>query len=197
MYGFEVGTTSQQDERFVAMFNDRKDVGHFNLFFHNCADFSRVVLNSYVPDLVHRNFIADVGLTTPKQVARSLVKYGERNPDVEVSTFVIPQVEGTVKRSHPVNGVTESLVKSKKYVIPMAVLTPHVMATVAVAYLIDGRFKMPKNALEFDLNQATVKPEEVEPSHAVPNRAERADGRSEGILSASPAAPGATAALLR
>ena len=198
IYGFEVGTTAEQDERFVALFNDRKDVSHFNLFFHNCADFARVVLDTYIPDVVHRNFIADVGLTTPKQVARSLVKYGEKHPDVDVSSFVIPQVEVTVKRSHAVNGVTESLVKSKKYLIPMAILTPHIMATVAVAYLVDGRLKMP-HAEEFDLNQAAVKPDEVAPLNLGPAPAQVASdgGDGGGSLPGGPAAPGRTAALLR
>src|SRR5438067_4547338 len=197
IYGFELGTTAQQDERFVALFNDRKDVSHFNLFSHNCADFSRVVLDTYIPDVVHRNFIADVGLTTPKQVARSLVKYGDKRPEVDVSAFVIPQVEGTVKRSHPVNGVAESLVKSKKYLIPMAVLTPHVMATVAVAYVVDGRFKIPKDVPEFDVNEAAVKPEEVVPVKDVPDTIETATGGTGEGPSGGPAAPGRTSALRR
>jgi hypothetical protein len=43
IHGFQVESTTEQDERFVAYVNDKKNVGHFNLFFHNCADFSRVV----------------------------------------------------------------------------------------------------------------------------------------------------------
>jgi hypothetical protein len=201
IFGFQVATTAEQDERFVALFNDRKDVGHFNLFFHNCADFSRVVLNTYIPDVVHRNFIADAGLTTPKQVAKSLAKYGDRHPDVEMSLFVIPQVEGRMKRSHSVNGVAESLVKSKKYVIPMAILTPHVTGTIALAYLVDGRFKMPKDAPAFDLNEAAVKPEEV--VRPLPNPAAVAPGVStaqsgdRSDMPHGPAAPGRTSALLR
>ena len=201
IYGFQIGTTAEQDERFVALFNDRKDVSHFNLFFHNCADFSRVVLDTYVPGVVHRNFIADVGLTTPKQVARSLVRYGEKHPDVQISSFVISQVDGTVTRSHAVNGVTESLVKSKKYIIPMAILMPHVTGTVALAYLVDGRFKLPKEAPEFDLNEAAVKQDEVAPVTTFPPGASSvaafdADGGGEE-LSGRPAAPGRTSALLR
>jgi hypothetical protein len=201
IYGFQIGTTAEQDERFVALFNDRKDVSHFNLFFHNCADFSRVVLDTYVPGVVHRNFIADVGLTTPKQVARSLVSYGEKHPEVQLSSFVIPQVDGTVARSHPVNGVTESLVKSKKYVIPMAILMPHVTGTVALAYLVDGRFKVPKDAPDFDLNEAAVKQEEVAPLTTFP-AGERSTATSvaesgRGELSGRPAAPARTSALLR
>jgi hypothetical protein len=42
--------------------------------------------------------------------------------------------------------VMESVVKSKKYVLPLAVLTPQVTAGLVVAYLTDGRFKAPKDA---------------------------------------------------
>ena len=74
IYGFQVETTLEQDERFIAVYNDRRNVGHFNLFFHNCADFSRVVMNLYFPGAIHRNFVADVGLMTPKQAAKSMLK---------------------------------------------------------------------------------------------------------------------------
>src|ERR1700753_1622485 len=41
IHGFQIDTTPEQDERFMAIFNDKKNVGHFNLLAHNCADFSR------------------------------------------------------------------------------------------------------------------------------------------------------------
>ncbi len=133
------------------IFNDRRNVGHFNLLFHNCADFSRVVLDIYLPHAIHRNFIADVGLMTPKQVARSLVNYGKKNPDLNMSAFVIRQVPGSIPRSHPVDGVAESLVKSKKFLIPLVVLAPEVTGGVVVAYLTDGRLKLPKDTVVFDI----------------------------------------------
>jgi hypothetical protein len=146
IYGFQIETTPEADERFIAEFNDNRNVSHFNLFFHNCADFSKMLLNVYYPHAVHRNFFVDVGITTPKQVARSLTKYAKRHPELDFSTFVIPQVPGTIHRSHPINGVVESLVKSKKYVVPLFVLSPQVTAGMIVAYLADGRFKPPKNS---------------------------------------------------
>ena len=159
MHGFEVDSTAEQDERFMAIFNDKKNVGHFNLLFHNCADFSRVVLDIYLPHAVHRNFIADFGLMTPKQVARSLVAYSQKYPDVNMSAFVIPQVPGTIPRSHAVDGVTESLVKSKKYLIPMTILAPAVTGAVVVAYLADGRLKLPKGTPVFNIgDQETTEP---------------------------------------
>ena len=151
IHGFQIDSTPEQDERFMAIFNDRKNAGHFNLLFHNCADFSRVVLDTYMPHAVHRNFIADVGLMTPKQVARSLVEYGKKYPEVNMTAFVIPQVPGSVPRSHPVDGVAESLVKSKKYLLPLTILAPEVTGGVVVAYMVDGRLKLPKGTPVFNI----------------------------------------------
>ena len=129
-----------------------RNKGHFNMFFHNCADFSRTVLDIYLPHAIHRSVVADLGMTTPKQVAKSLVKYGQKHPELEMSAFVIPQVPGSVARSHPVDGVAESLVKSKKYLLPMAVLSPELTGVVVVAYLSEGRMKLPKNATMFNVD---------------------------------------------
>jgi hypothetical protein len=156
IHGFQVKSTTEQDERFIAIFNDKRNVGHFNLLFHNCADFSRVVLDMYLPHAIHRNFIADVGLMTPKQVARSLVKYGKQHPELEMSAFVIPQVPGSVARSHAVDGVAESLVKSKKYLLPLVVLSPEFTGGVVVAYLAEGRMSLPKNATMFEIDDAEM-----------------------------------------
>ncbi len=145
IHGFQVETTREQDERLIAYFNDRRNIGHFNLFFHNCADFSRAVLDLYFPKAIHRNFVADFGLTTPKQVAHSLVKYGQKHPELEMSAFVIAQVPGDLPRSHPTRGVAESLVKSKRYLLPLAVLAPEITGGVAVTYLSEGRWKLPAN----------------------------------------------------
>jgi hypothetical protein len=156
IHGFQVVSTREEDERFIALFNDKKNVGHFNLLFHNCADFSRLVMDIYLPHAVHRNFIADVGLMTPKQAARSLVEYGRAHPEVQMSAFVIDQVPGSVPRSHGVDGVAESLVKSKKYLIPLAVLSPEFAGGVVVAYLVDGRLTLPKDAKVFEVNDAEI-----------------------------------------
>ena len=151
IHGFQIDSTPEQDQRFITTFNDRRNVGHFNLLFHNCADFSRVVLDIYLPHAIHRNFIADVGLMTPKQVARSLVSYGKKHPELNMTAFVIPQVPGSVARSHPVDGVAESLVKSKKYLLPLVILAPEVTGGVAVAYLAEGRLKLPKGTPVFEI----------------------------------------------
>ena len=165
IWGFEVSTTADQDATLIREFNERKNISHFNLFFNNCANFSEKVLNFYYPHSIHRNFIADAGIMTPKQAAKSLVKYSRRHPGTEMHTFVIPQVPGTIPRSRPVDGVVESLVKSKKYVLPLAVLHPIVAGSLVVAYLGDGRFHPDPHAAVFNPEES-MEPGEPAPSEA-------------------------------
>ncbi len=77
------------------------------------------------------------------QAARSLVSYSKRHRDLQFSSFVIPQVTGTVPRSTAVRGVLESLVKSKRYALPLisvAALHPYVGGSLALAWLEGSRF---------------------------------------------------------
>lgn len=151
IHGFEADTTPDQDLSLMNYFNDRRNVGHFNLFFHNCADFSKVVLQTYFPHAIHRNYLADFGLTTPKQLAKSMVRYGRQNPEIHLTAFTILQVPGTLPRSHPVEGIAESLVRSKKYIIPLAVLVPEFAGGVTVGYLVRGRLALPRDAQVFKI----------------------------------------------
>jgi hypothetical protein len=150
IWGFEINTTSEQDNALIARFNARRNVSHFNLLFNNCANFSEKILNFYYPHSIHRNFIADAGMMTPKQAAKSLVKYSRHHPNTDIYTFVIPQVPGSIPRSTPVDGVVESLVKSKKYVVPIAVLHPYIAGSLIAAYFSDGRFHPDPHAVVFN-----------------------------------------------
>jgi len=156
IHGFQIDTTPEQDERFIAIFNDKKNVGHFNLIAHNCADFSREVLDTYFPKSERRSFFADFGIMTPRQAARSLVQYGRKHPDLNMTAFTIPQVPGTMKRSTKIDGVAASLIRSKKYVIPLAVLAPEATGAVAVDYLVAGRQKLPKDAKLFQIGDTAL-----------------------------------------
>ncbi len=127
---------------------------HYDVLFANCADFARTVLNFYAPHAVHRNFFADAGITTPKQVARSLVGYAKKHPIVELSSFQIPQIPGSIQRSRPADGVAEGLIKSKKYLVPLAIMSPVVTGSIAVVYLAEGRFNPKRGAGVFDIARA-------------------------------------------
>jgi hypothetical protein len=151
-YGFEIETTSAQDEAFIQRYNAAPNRSHFHLSYRNCADFAKDVINFYYPKAVHRSIIADIGMTTPKQTAKTLIKFSARHPQLEFSRFVIPQVLGSVARSTAVHGVVESFLKSKKYIVPSAVASPIFAGCVAAVYVVTGagRFDPAKQALVFN-----------------------------------------------
>ncbi|MGO9125665.1 MAG: hypothetical protein ACLP6G_12365 [Terriglobales bacterium] len=147
IYGFQIETSAEKDDEFIRVYNSRDNRSQFNLLDHNCADFARQAINFYYPRTLHRNLIADMGITTPKQIAKVLVQFDGRHPELQSSGFVVPQVPGTVPRSTTVHGVVESLLKSKKYIVPVAVFEPVAAGAIAVAYVGGGRFDPKKNAL--------------------------------------------------
>jgi hypothetical protein len=168
IYGFQIETSEQQDDELIRLLNaranhrSRRNLATFFLS-HNCADFARDILNFYYPHSVHRNFLADAGITTPKQVASSLVKYQRRHSDLELSSFVIPQVPGSRHRSQPVDGVAEALVRSKKYVVPLAVLHPFITGSIAFLYLGEGRFSPSRQVKRFPPSPEISALREVQP----------------------------------
>ena len=154
IYGFEIETTPEQDAAFIEQWNRRDNRSHFNLLYSNCADFAAAVMNFYAPQSVHRNYFADLGIMTPKEVARSLARHARKHRELEMSSFLVPQVPGSIQRSKSVDGVAETVVKSKKYVVPLAILNPTLTGSIAVAYFTKGRFDPKRNAETFDIAQA-------------------------------------------
>jgi RES domain-containing protein len=146
IYGFAFETSEQQDDALIEHLNSAPNKARFNLLFRNCADFAKGVINFYYPKAVRRSIVADAGITTPKQIAKSLVNFSRKNPELSTSTFMLPQVPGELRRSRPVRGVFESLLRSKKYALPLAVLYPWVAGGGGIAYLVRGRFNPTKHA---------------------------------------------------
>ena len=113
IYSFKIVTTEEQDDRLIEEYNGKENFSHFNLFTNNCADFSRALLNFYFPTAIHRSITADIAITTPKQVAKSLSAYAKHHDQLELSEIIIPQIPGNYPRSHMNRGVVESLLKTK------------------------------------------------------------------------------------
>jgi hypothetical protein len=144
MFAFGMTTTEAQDDRLIAFLNGRPNENHFGLLSHNCADFARQIIDFYYPHVVHRDVAGDLGIMTPKQAAQCVVRYDKKHPGIEISTFVIPQVHGSVPRSSQVRGVLDSFVHTKKYAIPLAPLAfvhPLVGGGMAYAWVEGMRFK--------------------------------------------------------
>jgi hypothetical protein len=150
IYGFEIETSPDQDARLISKFNRQPNRQRYNFVTKNCADFGREVIDFYYPHAVHRSLIGDLGVTTPKQIAKSLAKYSRRHPDLESSTFLIPQVPGTARRSTSVHGVLESVVVAKKYMVPLFFLQPYVAGSLLAGHFGEGRFDPAQHASILD-----------------------------------------------
>ena len=137
-YAYEIETSRAQDAAFIRAYNLSVNRERFRTVSHNCADFAKDVINFYYPKALHRSVVADVGITTPKQMAKTLIKFSGRHPELQFSRFVIPQIPGSVARSTPVHGVVESFFKSKKYIVPTAVASPILAGCVLAVYVGTG-----------------------------------------------------------
>lgn len=151
LYGFRFATTPEQDDQLIKFLNSSPNAGSYELLNRNCADFVKQIVNFYYPHAVHRSVIADLGVMTPKQAAKSLVHTGKHRPQMKLTRFIIPQVPGT-KRSKPVHGLIESVVLAKKYVAPFLLFHPFVVGGVEAAYWTGWRFNPAKDAYIFDPN---------------------------------------------
>lgn len=148
LWGYQIDTTEEQDERFVAMMNDLPNQHRYHLRKTNCANFAADVVNFYFPGAIPRgDHIADFGLMTPKQVARCLDAFGVKHRELHLRVLEVPQVPGTLRRSRPVRGGAEAGIKTKRYLAILAVIQPEVPIGCAVLYMIHGRWPMGRGAL--------------------------------------------------
>jgi hypothetical protein len=144
IYTFGLESSEAQDDELIRIFNDGPNHPRFRLLLRNCADFARQTIDFYYPHAVHRSLTGDLGIMTPRQAAKCVVRYSKKHPDQPFSSYVIPQVAGTLPRSSAVRGVLESFVKEKRYVLPLAplaVLHPAVGGALAYAWLGGSHFE--------------------------------------------------------
>jgi hypothetical protein len=139
-YIFIASTTVEQDRQLIDEFNSLPNVNHFNGMTHNCADFTKHIIDTYFPHAAHRDPINDFGMTSPKAVARSFAHWAHHHPEVQYHVVHFAQLPGTIKRSSESRSGTEQLYHSKKLLVPMAVFLPHELAIATGSYLLTGRF---------------------------------------------------------
>jgi hypothetical protein len=152
-----VSTTVEQDQKLIDEFNSLPNVNHFNGMTHNCADFTKLLIDTYFPHAAHRDPINDFGMTSPKAVARSFAHWAHRHPQVQYRVVHFAQLPGTIKRSSECRSGTEQLYHSKKLLVPMAVFFPHELAVVTGSYFLTGRFNPER---EFE-EHATIRETEL------------------------------------
>ncbi len=160
IYGFEIETTPEQDDALIRKLNSSPNRSHFHLATNNCADFAKGVLNFYYPRSEHRSLVADLAITTPKQLAKTLTKFSSRHPELKFSRLIISQVPGSMPRSTNVHGVVESFFKAKKYIVPSVVVSPIFAGAVAAVYVTTGagRFEPGRDAMVWVVGGSPERP---------------------------------------
>jgi hypothetical protein len=141
VYAFRFDTTEAQDDAFIARMNSAGNQSQFDLLYSNCADFARVVLNSYFPQTFRRSIFPDAGMTTPKQLAWKLERYARKHPDTHLEIFEIPQVPGYRHNSGANKNIAESL-STTAYAIPIAIVNPYIAGGLFVDFLVRGHYRL-------------------------------------------------------
>lgn len=176
VYIFMIDTTVEQDKELISQFNASPNENHFNGITRNCADFTKRVINTYFPHAATTDYINDFGMTTPKAIARSFVRYAVRNPKSNLRVLHFAQVPGTIKRSNEVRSGTEQLYRSEKLLIPMLIFADYGVPAVAASYLLTGRFNPEREFEKHPAEQANrrepVKTQEEDQAQVVGTPAE-------------------------
>ena len=144
VYIFSIRTTLEQDRQFIAEFNDAANKNHFNGLTHNCADFTKRIVNTYFPHSAKADYLNDFGMTSPKAVARTFTHYALHHPESQLRIMHFAQVPGTIKRSRIVRSGTEQLFHSGKLAVPMTLLAHYALPVVTMSYLTMARFNVEK-----------------------------------------------------
>ena len=146
IWGYRIATTREQDKRFVEHMNDMANLHTYHLHRVNCADFVADAVNFYYPGTVRENKVPDFHLMTPKQVAHSVERYGQMHPEAGLQVFEIPQIPGTLRRSRPLRGAADMLLKTKRYLFTLLVIQPEAVAAMWLMYLDGGRWQIGQGA---------------------------------------------------
>lgn len=141
VYAFTVATTKDEDLRFIEAFNQRPNVSHFSTMYANCADFAMAVINTYFPGTVHRDYLNDFTMSTPKAVARQLtLRFARKHPERSLTVQKFSQVPGPIKRSFDNRNFSEEAFRSRKYLITEAILNQELLGVFVASYYLTARF---------------------------------------------------------
>ncbi len=173
IYIFQVATTQEQDEQFIREFNARANVNHYSGYWNNCADFARLVVNTYFPNSTHRNFLNDLGATTPKAIARSFTHYAEHHPELELRVTRIEQLPGTYKRSSDSREGTEEFFRAKKWMVPLLALGYYGLPVAATSYYLTGQFNPDRELRKHPSGEAALLTGQLADAKAEGDKADR------------------------
>ncbi|HVW78364.1 MAG TPA: hypothetical protein VHB45_12180 [Alloacidobacterium sp.] len=142
---YAVRSTHAQDQAIVDWLNADANVNHYNGVTRNCAVFTRELVNLIFPHAVHRDFLNDLGMMSPKAAARSFSRWATKHPELGFYSMHFAQQPGDLPRAGMACNGTEAAIHIKKYLIPAAMIGDHEVAgSFFVAYFLTGRFDLYK-----------------------------------------------------
>ncbi len=147
LFGYQLATTPEQDQAIIDQLNAGPNRHAYALHDTNCADFVANFFNLDYPGLIARNRFIDFTLTTPKNIAHSITRYGQAHAEAALKVFEIDQLPGSQRRSRPVRGAAEMLLKQKRYAFTLAVIQPEAMPFLYAFYRKDGRWPVGQGAV--------------------------------------------------
>ncbi len=149
---FAAKTTRPQDEEVMRWLNSHPNVNEYNSFTNNCSNFTEALINTIYPHAIHRDFLNDLLMMSPKAAAHTFTRYGTAHPDLGLYSLHFAQSPGALPRAGLARSGTEDAIHMKKYLIPAALIGDHEVAgSFFVAYYFTGRFGLYK---EYSLNAA-------------------------------------------
>jgi hypothetical protein len=151
IYMFRVKTTPEQDRAILAKFNGTRNVGRYNGFTNNCADFVADVVNTYFPHSAKADRVNDFLMTSPKAIAKSFTHYAMKHPELEFRVVRYSQIPGEYKPSRDNRKGTEQLYRANRWRLPLALLQPYELLVFTSSYMVTGRFNP-----ELEMNRRPV-----------------------------------------
>jgi hypothetical protein len=92
--------------------NDAPNKSNYDIFLHNCADFSAAALKPLFNDENLSHSIDGFGLHSPKAIAMNLTKLALEHPDLKMVVIKHPQISGNYPRSTTIMAPSENLYKN-------------------------------------------------------------------------------------
>jgi uncharacterized protein YbaA (DUF1428 family) len=147
---YAVKTTRAQDEAAVRWINAQPNVNHYNGITSNCAMYVQSIVNSIFPHVIHRDFLNDIGLMSPKAAAHSFSRWAQKHPELGFYSMHFAQKPGSIRRSGTASSGTEAAIHIKKYWMSAALIGDHEVAgSFFVAYLLTDRFSLYKESTHY------------------------------------------------
>ena len=180
---YEFDTTPEQDATMLSWLNDRPNKRAYTLTRHNCADFAADLLRIALPSkAIHRNYLADFDMTTPKHLARQLDSYGKIHTELHLRVYEVPQLPGSLRRSRPLRGAAESMLTTKRYLATLLVIQPEFVLADWIVYERHGRWKP-------GLDAEAIAPESWQPATPGLIEAQFGSGKPNNSTSTNAAEP--------